>query len=42
LNQKSTTVALSLLDNIQANLKQVQLPSLAESLTAIAQAQAGH
>lgn len=42
LNQKSTTVALSLLDNIQANLKQVQLPPLAESLTAIAQAQAGH
>lgn len=44
LHQKSTAVALSLLQNIQLNLKQLQLPPLSESFAAIAQlqAQAGH
>ncbi len=44
VHQKNTLVALSLLQNIQVNLKQLQLPSLNESFAAIAQvqAQAGH
>jgi uroporphyrin-3 C-methyltransferase len=40
VRQKNTAVALSLLQNIQVNLKQLQLPSLNESFSAIAQAQA--
>ena len=39
LHQKNTTVALSLLQNIQLNLKQLQLPPLTESFSAIAQTQ---
>ena len=44
LHQKSTSVALGLLQNIQLNLKQLQLPPLSESFSAIAQikAQSGH
>lgn len=42
LHQKNTAVAMALLQNIQVSLKQLQLPSLSESLTALAQAQAGH
>jgi len=44
LNQKSTTVAIGVLQNIQLNLKQLQLPPLTETFSAIAQtqAQSGH
>ncbi len=44
VRQKNTAVALALLQNIQMNLKQLQLPSLSESFAAIVQAQtqAGH
>ena len=42
LHQKNTAVAIALLQSIQVSLKQLQLPTLSESLTALAQAQAGH
>jgi hypothetical protein len=38
----ATAVAIALLQSIQVSLKQLQLPTLSESLTALAQAQAGH
>ncbi len=40
LHQKNTTVAMGVLQNIQLNLKQLQLPPLTETFSAIAQTQA--
>jgi uroporphyrin-3 C-methyltransferase len=40
LHQKNTTVAIGVLQNIHLNLKQLQLPPLTETFSAIAQTQA--